>query len=177
MLEHELFLNLWCIFCFVKWGGKWKKCQKKCKKSCFFLQHVSQKLKKYRFRHGLHLLLSRQKWKKTLKKTCFFHVFLHCFFAFCLDLRWTRAFWTGFRMLSWLLDLSMYDRSNHAEATISTLSFQKLQTFLEFWTYCATFFSSKCHFEPQSLIYHNKWLSWAFLAPEDDFYLFFKNFW
>ena len=116
-------------------------------------------------------------WKKTLKKTCFFHVFLHCFFAFCLDLRWTRTFWTGFRMLSWLLDLSMYDRSNHAEATISTLSFQKLQTFLEFWTYCATFFSSKCHFEPQSLIYHNKWLSWAFLAPEDDFYLFLNNFW
>ena len=103
MPNNALFLNLSCIFCFVKWGGKWKKCQKKCKKSCFFLQHVPQKLKKYRFRHGLHLLLSRQKWKKTLKKTCFFHVFLHCFFAFCLDLRWTRTFGTDF----------IYDETQH----------------------------------------------------------------
>ena len=98
MQNNALFLNLSCIFCFVKWGGKWKKCQKKCKKSCFFLQHVPQKLKKYRFRHGLHLLLSRQKWKKTLKKTCFFHVFLHCFFAFCPDSRWKRTFGPPFKV-------------------------------------------------------------------------------
>jgi len=82
MPKNALFLNLSCIFCFVKWGGKWKKCQKKCKKSCFFLQHVPQKLKKYRFRHGLHLLLSRQKWKKNTKKNVFFSRFFTLFFCF-----------------------------------------------------------------------------------------------
>ena len=151
-----------------------KQMPKKVSKIMFCFTTCTPKIEKVQIWSRVTFASIKAKKKKNTKKNVFFYT---VFFAFCLDLRWTRTFWTGFRMLSWLLDLSMYDRSNHAEATISTLSFQKLQTFLEFWTYCATFFSSKCHFEPQSLIYHNKWLSWAFLAPEDDFYLFLKNFW
>ena len=92
-----LHYNKFHFFCFL--CSSYGKHLKNVKKVDFFSMHLEKKWKKYRFCHGSHLLLSRQKWKKTLKKTCFFHVFLHCFFAFCLDLRWTRTFWTGFSLL------------------------------------------------------------------------------